>query len=67
MIMQPIKSLVLLATLLAPLAQAAELPAAIQAVEGRGAKVVGTFEATLEGGDGSSLAITEGVFDVKQK
>jgi len=45
MIMQPIKSLVLLATLLAPLAQASELPAAIQAVEGRGAKVVGTFEA----------------------
>ncbi|MBQ1557754.1 MAG: thiol:disulfide interchange protein DsbG [Pseudomonas sp.] len=43
--MNSIKSLALLGLLLTPLAQADELPAAIKAVEGRGAKVVGSFDA----------------------
>lgn len=34
---------------------------------GIGASVVGTFEATLNDAGGSTLAITDGVFDVKQK
>lgn len=43
--MNSIKSLALLGLLLTPLTQADELPAAIKAVEGRGAKVVGSFDA----------------------
>ena len=41
--------------------------AVIDEWNGIGASVVGTFETTLNDAGGSTLAITDGVFDVKQK
>jgi hypothetical protein len=41
--------------------------AVIDQWNGIGSAVIGTFEVTLETASGSTLAITDGVFDVKQK